>query len=226
MAKILIAEDDKDLCDSIRGWLEFQNYTVESVNDGTEAQIRAETYSYDAIILDWDLPHMSGLDLCRKLRASGSNVPILMLTGKTTITDKEQGLDAGADDYLTKPFSMREMSARVRAILRRASGATDNILRVRDIVLNPDSFWVTVSGRQVRLLRIEFALLEFFMRNPNKVFSARALLDSVWKTDAEVTLDAVTTCIGRLRKKLESDGAAPVIRTIHGVGYKLETELT
>lgn len=222
MAKVLLVEDDSELAEAVQRWLENEHHTVESVADGMEAHERLNIYKYDVLILDWELPGMSGVDVCKKYRANGGTAPILILTGKSTVSEKETGLDAGADDYLTKPFHMKEMAARVRALLRRTGRFNETTLKVRDIVLEPGLYSVTRDGAEIRLLPKEFALLEFFMRHPGEVFSAEALLDRVWISESDVTPDAVVTCIKRLRKKIAIEDQPSLIRTIHGIGYKLQ----
>lgn len=222
MAKVLLVEDDPDFNEAIQRWLENELYTVESVMDGADADQRLKVYSYDLVVLDWELPGLSGLEVCKRYRAGGGKAPILMLTAKSAISEKEAGLDSGADDYLTKPFHMKELSARLRALLRRTGRFTETVLKARDIVLEPGLFSVTRDGQEIRLLPKEFALLEFFMRHPGEVFSADALLDRVWVSESDVTPDAVVTCIKRLRKKVDVESQSSIIRTIHGVGYKLD----
>lgn len=224
MAKILVVEDDVDLAGMIVDWLTFEHYTVELVYNGTEGLDRLHASEYDAVILDWELPGLTGIELCRGFRAAGGTAPVIMLTGKDTITDKETGLDSGADDYLTKPFNMKELAARLRAVLRRPAGLLDNMLRVRDLELEPTKYLVKKAGQEIQLLPKEFSLLEFFMRHPNQVFSAEALIQRVWVSDSEATGDAIRTCLKRLRKKLgDDDEKNPIIQTIHGVGYRLRT---
>jgi DNA-binding response OmpR family regulator len=222
MAKILLVEDNRDLAAMITDWLTFEHYQVELAYTGHEAADKLVHYAYDAVVLDWDLPQKSGLEILREFRSAGKMTPILMLTGKGDIQEKEAGLDAGADDYLTKPFHMRELGARLRSLLRRAAAAPSNILTARDIQLNPSTFEVTKSGEPVELLKREFALLEFFMRNPNRVFSADAILDRVWKSESDSTPEALRTTLGRLRKKIDSIKGDSLIKTVHGVGYKLQ----
>ncbi len=222
MAKVLLVEDDLEFAEAVQRWLENEHHTVESVADGREAHERLSIYKYDVLIFDWELPGMSGVEVCRKYRANGGTAPILILTGKSTVTEKETGLDAGADDYLTKPFHMKEMAARVRALLRRTGRFNETTLKVRDIVLEPGLYSVTRDGAEIRLLPKEFALLEFFMRHPGEVFSAEALLDRVWISESDITPDAVVTCIKRLRKKIDVENHPSLIRTIHGIGYKLQ----
>jgi Response regulators consisting of a CheY-like receiver domain and a winged-helix DNA-binding domain len=221
VSKILLVEDDQGLAKLVRNWLSLEHHTVEHVEDGDEALHRLKINEYDLIILDWSLPKLTGLDVLQQFRGLGGNTPVIMLTGKDSISDKELGFDTGADDYLTKPFHGKELTARIKALLRRPANLVSDVLKVGDIVLERADFRVTRNGQDIRLLPKEFALLEFFMRYPNKVFSAEALLERVWVSESEATVDAVTSCIKRLRKKLEVDGGKSPISTVHGVGYKL-----
>jgi len=223
MAKILLVEDDVEFSGIVQGWLSNEHHVVEVVHDGTEGRHWLQIYEYDLVILDWQLPGMSGVDLCKQFRAQGGLTPILMLTGKSAVAEKETGLDSGADDYLTKPFHMKELSARVRALLRRASRGTSNVLTIGGLVLDPANYRVTMNGGEISLQKREFALLEFLMRNPNRVFSAEALLERVWATESDVTPDAIRVYIMRLRKKIVDGEKSSMIQTVHGVGYKLQT---
>lgn len=222
MAKVLLIEDNEDLTTMIADWLGHEHYQVEVAHTGNDGMDKLRHYAYDLIILDWDLPQMSGLEICKAFRATGKPTPILMLTGKGDVVDREAGLDAGADDYLPKPFHMRELSARLRALLRRPSGMVDNVLKVRDIELNPRTFVVTKGGDTLNLLPLEFALLEFLMRHQGQVFTPEAILDRVWKSQSDSSPEALRTCMMRLRRKLGSTKDDSVIRTVHGVGYKLQ----
>lgn len=222
MAKLLLIEDDAGLCRMIRDWLAIEHHNVEVVNDGKDGLEKLKFYSYDMVILDWQLPGMEGVDVLREYRNNGGVTPILMLTGKDKIVDKEAGFEAGADDYLTKPFHMKELSARVRALLRRPPALVADSLKRGDLELDRGNHSVKRDGEQIRLLPREFALLEFLMRHPGQVFSADALLNRVWASESDATVDALTTCIKRLRKKVDVEGKQSIIRTIHGVGYKLD----
>lgn len=223
MAKILLVEDDPALAKLVRNWLGLEHHIVESVDDGEEGLHRLKVGEYDLIILDWNLPKVTGVDILREFRNFGGSTPVLMLTGNDTISNKEEGFDAGADDYLTKPFHGKELTMRIKALLRRPHNLVGDTLKVGDLELERSQFTVTRNGNEVKLLPKEFALLEFFMRYPNKVFSAEALLERVWASESDTTVEAVTTCIKRLRKKLEADGGSSPISTVHGVGYKLVT---
>jgi DNA-binding response OmpR family regulator len=225
MAKILIVEDEQDFYEPIRAFLTRDHHVVEVVENGLEALDRLRFYKYDVIIMDWMLPGMQGVDVCREFRSSGGTTPILMLTAKTATGEKISGLDAGADDYLTKPFDVGEVSARVRALLRRPAALTGNVLKLGQIVLERDTHRVTKTGEEIQLLPKEFALLEFFMRHPNQVFSAEALLDRVWASDSEASPETIRTYIKRLRQKIDSKDGPSLIQTVHGVGYKFSVEL-
>jgi len=222
MAKILLVEDDPALAKLVRDWLSLEHHVVESVEDGEEASHRLKITEYEVIVLDINIPKKDGLAVLKEFRSTGGATPVLILTGKGTISEKEEGFETGADDYLVKPFHGKELTARIKALLRRSPVLQSDVLKVGDLVLGRSDFKVTRGGEEVKLLPKEFALLEFLMRNPSRVFSAEALLNRVWVSESEATVEAVTTCIKRLRKKLESDGKTPLIHTVHGVGYKLE----
>jgi DNA-binding response OmpR family regulator len=223
MAKILIVEDEPDLAEPVRAYLTHEHHLVEVVADGNEAVERLRFYKYDLIIMDWMLPGMHGVDVCKHFRAGGGTTPILMLTSRKQVNDKITGLDSGADDYLTKPFDVQEIAARVRALLRRPSAVTSNVLTARNLVLETSTFRVTRDGEEISLLPKEFALLEFFMRHPNQVFSAEALLDRVWSSESEASPETIRTYIKRLRQKIDIKGEKnSIISTVHGVGYKLD----
>ncbi|MFN8658269.1 MAG: response regulator transcription factor [Candidatus Obscuribacterales bacterium] len=224
MAKILVVDDDKDLCGFVCDALEFDGHVVEASHEGDEALTRLALSSYDTIVLDLDLPRVSGIDICKKLRRDNVATPIIMLTGRDTTDDKLTGLDSGADDYLTKPFEVKELCARVRALLRRSSGSTGDVLKVGEVVLDPVQYMVTVRGQELKLLPKEFQLLQFLMRHPGRVFSHDALLSQVWNLESDATDEAIRSCMKRLRKKLEEAAAEPLIETVHRVGYRLKTK--
>jgi OmpR-family two-component system manganese-sensing response regulator len=224
MAKIFLVEDDPEISDNVKDWLQAcENHIVETSANGHEGLEHLRFYNYDLIILDWDLPQMTGLDLCNEFRKRGGNTPILFLTGKRELINKEAGLDAGADDYLTKPFNVRELAARVRALLRRPPSVMKGSgLQCRHVALDPNAAHVTSAGKEIKLNAKEYALLEFFLRHPGQLFTAEALLDRVWKTDSDSTTEAITTTIKRLRKKMDIEGKPSIITTVHGLGYRLE----
>lgn len=222
MAKIFLVEDDLELLGMVRSFLLLEHHTVETTSDGKEAAEHLKVFPYDVVVLDWQLPGMNGIEILQKFRSAGGKTPVILLTGKDALEDKEHGLDSGADDYLTKPFQMKELAARIRAVLRRAPQLTENELSAGDVLLDPSKYRVTKNGGTIQLLPKEFAVLEFLLRHPNQVFTPEALLDRVWKSDSEATPEALRTTIKRLRKKIETEEGTQLIRTVHGVGYVLD----
>lgn len=222
MTKVLLAEDDPDILNNVSDWLKSEKYTVDAVKTGSDALEHLKFYEYDLIILDWNMPGVTGVNVCSQYRASGGKTPILMLTGRDKVLEKAEGLDAGADDYLTKPFDMIELSARLRALLRRPKNVQESLIRFGHVELNTVAREVTVDGKQVVLLPLEYALLEFFMRYPNQVFSHSALVERVWKSDSVATAESVRTYVMSLRKKITVSGQPSMIKTVHGLGYKLQ----
>jgi len=223
MAKVLLVEDDRDLTHTIRTWLESESHMVEIVHDGEQGLERLRISNYDVVILDWSLPGISGLQILKTFRAERGSTPILMLTGKSGIEDKTTGLDGGADDYLTKPFNMKELCSRVRALLRRAQPHPSNVLQVGDLVCDPTMHRVTKGGIEVKLGPRDFALLEFLMRHAGSVFSGEALIERVWHSESDATVEAIKACIKRLRQKLDQDNEDSMIENIPRVGYRLRT---
>lgn len=224
MAKILLIEDDESLSRMVKDWLVTEQHQVETSFEGKDALEKLQFYEFDLVILDLQLPGIPGLNILREFRSQGGRTPVLILTGKDKLEDKEVGLDTGADDYLTKPFHMKELSARLRALLRRPEGYVGDELKAGAIAVNTVTHKVTLNGDEINLLPKEFSLLVFFMRHPSQVFSADTLLNRVWSSSSDSTIDALTTCIKRLRKKIDMEGKPSIIRTVHGVGYKLEPE--
>ena len=223
MAKILLVEDDKALCGTVQKWLTHEHHLVEAVDNGEQALENLKFYKYDLVVLDVNLPKMSGLDVCKQFRQSGGVTAILMLTGRDAIDDKEKGLDSGADDYLTKPFHLKELSARVRALLRRPASMTGDVLRSGGLSLETATYRVLRDGEEIQLSQQEFSLLEFLMRNSNQVFSPEALLDRVWKSSSDVSPQAIRTHVKMLRKKIDKEGEPSFIKNIHGVGYRFDS---
>ncbi|MBX9689621.1 MAG: response regulator transcription factor [Candidatus Obscuribacterales bacterium] len=222
MAKLLLVEDDPNLLEALQLTLELEKHVIDTASDGEEAEFKIKSFEYDLLIMDWQLPDKEGVDIVKAYRQRGGKTPILMLTGKSRAAEKGQGLDSGADDYLTKPFDDIELKARVRALLRRPAVICDNILSCRGISLNPSLHVVTKDDQVVQLMPKEYQLLEFLMRHPNQVFSQETLLNKVWPTDSEATVEALRTTLKRLRKKMDPEGQ--IIGTIHGVGLVLRTE--
>lgn len=224
MAKVLVVEDDLVIADLICDYLEAEKFTAEKTHNGQDALHLLRTYSFDLVILDWELPDTSGPEICKEFRARGGHTPILFLTGKATVEDKATGLDAGADDYLTKPFHVIELGARLRALLRRQTGATpSDVLSSGQISLDRAGHKVFRGTEEVALLPREFAVLEYLMVNKGRVLSAEAILDHVWETTSDATPDAVRTVVTRLRKKLDTSEPS-LITTVYGVGYKIEQD--
>jgi len=224
MAKILIIDDDKPLATTLGDWLRLENHVVDLVHDGLEGVSRLEFYPYDLIILDINMPGMNGIQVCTKYRDSGGKSPILMLTGRNETEQKMEGLDSGADDYLTKPFEMRELSARVRALLRRPSEVVADVLTAGPLKLDVKAQKLSRDGQDIRLLPQQMQLLEFFMRNPGVIFSSDTILDRVWSSEADTSPDTVRVHITRIRQKIDEEGKESFIRTVHRVGYCFEPD--
>lgn len=225
MAKILLVEDDKHLVEALNDHLRSEHHTVESVSDGDSALELLELYPYDVIVLDIGIPKTDGFEVCKRFRAAGGTSKILMLTGKSEIDDKETGFELGADDYLTKPFHVRELLSRIRALLRRTGTLVADEITIGNLSLIPKKFLATKSGNKLQLTPKEFALLEFFMRNENFVFNSDAILDRVWQSDTEASTDIVKSYIHRIRDKIGNDPGTPQIVTVHGAGYMLKCSL-
>ena len=219
VAKILLVEDDKDLSDRISDFLSREGHVPEQITDGTEAADRIKFYEYDLLILDWELPGIAGIDICKNYRAAGGSTPVLMLTGKDAINDKITGLDTGADDYLTKPFDFRELSSRIKALLRRQQTVVTMVLKAQDLELNPSDRTVKRAGVSIDLTPREFSILEYMMRHADQVVSPEAILNSVYHSESESTIDSIYTLVKNIRKKLQDKST--LIKTVHGIGYKL-----
>jgi two-component system response regulator MprA len=220
--KILVVDDERAVRESLRRALELEGYEIELAADGNEALYRLDvTEEPDAMILDVLMPGVDGLEVCRRLRGSGSKLPVLMLTARTEVEDRVAGLDAGADDYVTKPFALEELLARVRALLRRTSDTDGEVVRFADLVLDPNTREVTRGGRPIELTRTEFSLLELFMRNPRQVLTRTIIFERVWGYDFGYASNSLDVYIGYLRRKTEADGEARLIQTVRGVGYAL-----
>lgn len=225
MAKILVVEDDQELATLVEKWLRTEHHVVEVTFDGADGLSRVRNYQYDLLVLDWNLPNVSGMDILKSYRGSGGTASVLFLTGNDRIDDVTAGLDSGADDYLKKPFHARELTARVKALLRRSQSTySGSVLQVGNVTLDSAQYRVTVDGAEVHLLPKEFALLEFLMRNQNRVFPQELLLERVWANDSDSTVNALQSCMKRLRKKIDCEGKPSLIKNIHGVGYKLSAD--
>lgn len=221
MAKILIIDDDPTVAASLLDWMEGNGHMAEVSYDGAEGLHLLEQRGFDLAIVDWQLPSISGPAICQSYRRGGGKTPLLMLTGKSTVPDKEMGLDAGADDYLSKPFDVRELGARVRALLRRSTALYESKLSSGKITLDPGASKVTVLGKVTQLLPREFALLEFLLRHPGTYFSVDKLIDHVWESSMDVGHEALRTCISRIRSKIDQPEKPSVIENSKGLGYKI-----
>jgi two-component system, OmpR family, response regulator MprA len=220
--KILVVDDERAVRESLRRALELEGYEIELAEDGAQALERLESQPEpDAMVLDVLMPRMDGLEVSRTLRRSGSRLPILMLTARTQVEDRVEGLDAGADDYLTKPFALEELLARVRALLRRTSDGSGETLRFADLVLDPGTREVTRGGERMELTRTEFSLLELFMLNPRQVLTRSLIFERVWGYDFGFASNSLDVYIGYLRRKTEAGGRPRLIHTVRGVGYAL-----
>jgi len=220
LSKVLVVDDDHDLTSTLRDWLELENYLVEVANTGQDALHLMAGYSYDLIILDVHLPDMTGIEICRKYRSSGGSALILMLTAKSKVAEKTEGLDAGADDYLTKPFHMQELAARLRSLMRRPrTNANAQTIKFADIEIEVSTHKVKRAGKDISLQRMEFLLLQFLLEHPGQIFSADALLDKVWPDDKERSAATMRALVTKLREKI---GEPVLIKNVHGLGYKLE----
>jgi two-component system response regulator MprA len=220
--KILVVDDERAVRESLRRALELEGYEIELAADGSEALYRLEgSEEPDAVILDVLMPGVDGLEVCRRLRGSGSKLPVLMLTARTEVEDRVAGLDAGADDYVTKPFALEELLARVRALLRRTTDEEGEVVRFADLELDPTTREVTRRGRPIELTRTEFSLLELFMRNPRQVLTRTIIFERVWGYDFGYASNSLDVYIGYLRRKTEADGEPRLIQTVRGVGYAL-----
>ena len=217
--RILVTEDEKDLADALVKGLERQGYAVDVAYDGDESLRLAEVNDYDLLILDLNLPKLDGMEVCRRLRDSGSSIGILMLTARAGLESRVDGLDMGADDYLVKPFHFPELLARVRSILRREGEHRKPILRTGNVVLDPNTIRASVRDNQVVLTAKEFGILEYLMRNVGRVVSQEELLEHVWSEDANLFTQSIKVHINNLRKKLDAAGGEGLISTIKGKGY-------
>ena len=220
--RILVVEDERKLAGVIRRGLEEQGYAVDLAYDGEEGLELAEVEPYDLVLLDIMLPKLDGLEVCKRLRARRRNMPVLMLTARDAVDDRVAGLDAGADDYLVKPFAFRELLARVRALLRRDGLSKDPVLRVGDLELDTVRHEVRRAGRPVELTSKEYAILEYFARNPNRVLTRTQIAEHVWDYDFVAMSNVVDVYVRYLRRKLNDEHEPRLLRTIRGTGYQLK----
>jgi DNA-binding response OmpR family regulator len=223
--RILVIEDNHRLSSSLAANLTHEGYSVDTAYDGQEGQDLAELTPYDLIILDILLPKKDGLQVCRDLRRRRIQTPILLLTARDSVDDRVRGLDCGADDYLVKPFAMRELLARLRALLRRQSPYTNGRLEMGDLVVDPVTHTVEREGRPIDLTPKEFALLEFLLYHPNQVVTRELIEQHIWNYDFESESNVIDVYVRRLRRKIDDPFATKVLTTVRGVGYRLQPPL-
>ncbi|MCA9403597.1 MAG: response regulator transcription factor [Candidatus Omnitrophica bacterium] len=223
--RILLVEDEPRMASFIRKGLKQENYCVDLVADGISALQEAEASDYDLIILDIMLPGRDGIYVCRELRKRGLNTPILLLTARDAVEDKVQGLDNGADDYLTKPFSFEEFLARVRSLIRRDSQRKVTRIRIADLELDQLSHEVSRAGTKIPLTAKEYALLEYFMLNPNRVLTRAMLMEHVWDRNFDTLSNSIEVYINFLRKKIDKKFSQPLLHTLYSRGYMLSEEI-
>jgi len=221
--RILIVEDEPKIADSVKKGLEQESFAVDVAYDGEEGYDLASEEKYDVIVLDRMLPGIDGLDICSKIRAEGNSTPVLMLTAKTEIPDRVEGLNAGADDYLPKPFAFEELLARVRALTRRPQKVLGESLKASDLELNTITFEVKRADKPLTLSKKEFALLEYLIRNQDKIVTKDQIIANVWNFDADVLPNTVEVYIGYLRQKVDKPfrKSPDLIHTVRGFGYRL-----
>jgi two-component system response regulator MprA len=220
--RILVVDDERAVRESLRRALELEGYEIELAEDGSQALERLDSEPEpDAMVLDILMPGVDGLEVSRTLRRNGSRLPILMLTARTQVEDRVEGLDAGADDYLTKPFALEELLARMRALLRRTSDGTGETLHFADLELDPGTREVMRGGERIELTRTEFSLLELFLLNPRQVLTRSLIFERVWGYDFGFASNSLDVYIGYLRRKTEAGGKPRLIHTVRGVGYAL-----
>ncbi|KOV89707.1 response regulator transcription factor [Nocardia sp. NRRL S-836] len=225
--RILVVDDDRAVRESLRRSLQFNGYQVETAGDGMQALESVTAARPDAMVLDVMMPRLDGLEVCRRLRSTGDDLPILVLTARDAVSDRVSGLDAGADDYLPKPFALEELLARLRALLRRATHDTEAanssaaVLKFADLELDPSTRDVRRGDRPISLTRTEFALLELLLAHPRQVLTRSRILEDVWGYDFPTSGNALEVYVGYLRRKTEAEGEPRLIHTVRGVGYVL-----
>jgi len=221
--RLLVVEDEHRLAEVLRQGLTEQGYAVDLAYDGETGLGLAELEPYDLLILDVMLPGLDGLAVCRRLRAGGRHLPVLLLTARDAVDDRVAGLDSGADDYLSKPFAFRELLARVRALLRREGRSREPVLRAGDLTLDPATREVRRGGRAIELTSKEYAVLEYLLHHPNRVLTRTQIAEHVWDYDFVAMSNVIDVYIRSLRRKLDDDGATRLLHTVRGTGYQLRS---
>ena len=222
--RILVVDDEPAVRDSLERALRLDGYEVELARDGGEGLAKVREAAPDALVLDLLMPGMDGLAMCRSLRAAGDRTPVLVLTARDAVADRVAGLDAGADDYLAKPFALEELQARLRALLRRGNGSDTELLSYGDLSMNTLTHEVRRGGRGLELTRTEFELLRMFLEHPRQVLTRTQIFERVWGFDFGRSSNSLEVYVGYLRRKLEADGEPRVLQTVRGVGYALRCE--
>jgi two-component system response regulator MprA len=226
--RVLVVDDDRSVRESLRRSLEFNGYAVALASDGAEALASIAGHAPDALVIDVMMPRLDGIETTKALRTAGNDLPILVLTARDSVGERVEGLDAGADDYLTKPFALEELLARLRALLRRiavpadVNGLEAELLSFADLSLNPATREVLRGDRSIELTRTEFTLLEMFLRRPRRVLDRSFILEEVWGYDFPTTANSLEVYVGYLRRKTEAQGESRLIHTVRGVGYVLK----
>jgi DNA-binding response OmpR family regulator len=220
--RILVVEDDRPVAAFVAKGLRAETYVVDVAGDGEEALLLAERYDYDLVLLDVNLPKVDGFTVLQRIRRQKPDLAVLFLTGHAQISDRVKGLDLGADDYLTKPFSLSELLARVRAVIRRRARPVESVLRVGDLAMDRVQRTVTRDGRAINLTPKEFALLEYLMRNAGRPVSRSMIIEHVWNLGFDTTTNVVDVYINYLRKKIGGESERRLIRTVRGVGYQID----
>lgn len=225
MKKILLVEDESKIANAVARGLKYEGFEVSIASDGEEALILGKDEEFDCIVLDRMLPLKEGVEVCKELRESNIKTPIIMLTAKSGVNDKIEGLDAGADDYLAKPFSLDELLARIRALLRRPNVILNEEIKVGDLVLNTTTFEAKRNGKTITLSKKEYDLLEYLMRNANKTISKEKIINHVWDFDSDILPNTVEVYMGYLRNKIDKPFKdKKMLQTVRGFGYKIEGE--
>ncbi len=222
--RLLLAEDEKSLSNALVAILKHNNFSVDAVYNGQDTLDYLQSDAYDAVILDIMMPKVDGITVLKTVRAKGNKIPVLMLTAKNDVEDKVKGLDCGADDYLTKPFAVPELIARLRAITRRKGEVVDNSLVVGDVKLNRSTYELTGEKGSIPLTSKEFQIMEMFMSTPSRVISADEFMDKIWGFDSDAEINVVWTYVSYLRKKLKSVGSTVTIKAVRNIGYVLENK--